>query len=552
MINKINQNNFVPYITEKTVYHIENKYPWVSSSSLTKEIQSLSPTQIKQFVDGVVSQILFKKNFLTLIERFSQIIPDNLLEKDLKANIFQQIKTRTILQNEAKHDLEITKGKSISLKQRIDSGTHKLLYSLEKWLDFFGIAEYLNPSEAKEKWQKTTLLIGLYSLLCTTLIPLASTIASPILIYGILLGISALTLLYPYVRPMPYQIPHMTNWTLKFKEGDLFSAPCRKNTVDNIASNLSTHKHLLLLGKSGVGKTSLIKMLTKEIVEGTYPELQGKQVFYINAANIENSDSSTKRQVLNQISACMEGHRENIILVFDEAHAIYQSPLQEQLKTMLDDPKSHFPYVIAITTEEEYKKDPSLTQSPFAKRFKQIDIQKAPKEEMLKILKSKLLAQAPGLIVEKEAFLHLIEQAEKHSICPIKLLTECIQKCQEIPLKNFEIETLKTKLLISDSEPVYALEEENKLIHELSQLQDQQIENQKITSILFAHREQIAEIKQEAKKSLLHLSKRKFLLLNHIALPMLEKAVNEESKKIGIHSTIDRALIDETLSKIFP
>ncbi len=75
---------------------------------------------------------------------------------------------------------------------------------------------------------------------------------------------------------------------------------------------------------------------------------------------------------------------------------------------MLDDPKSHFPYVIAITTGEEYKKDPSLTQSPFAKRFKQIDIQKAPKGEMLKILKSKLFAQAPGLIVEKEAFLHEI------------------------------------------------------------------------------------------------------------------------------------------------
>ena len=109
------------------------------------------------------------------------------------------------------------------------------------------------------KGQKVMMLIGLFSLLSAVLIPVLGPALGGMIVGGALLGIAALSLIYPYSRPAPTFLPLAQNWTQLYEKGQLPVVSGRKESVDEIAATLIGGKgvkmHPMLIGKSGVGKT---------------------------------------------------------------------------------------------------------------------------------------------------------------------------------------------------------------------------------------------------------------------------------------------------------
>ena len=274
------------------------------------------------------------------------------------------------------------------------------------------------------KGQKVMMLIGLFSLLSAVLIPILGPALGGMIVGGALLGIAALSLIYPYFRPAPTFLPLAQNWSQLYEKGELPVVSGRKESIDEIAATLIGGKgvkmHPMLIGKSGVGKTETAKAFVEAIARGDYPALAGKQVFYFNTADIVNNKEmfGSGNKILSQLSKAVGAHRENMIFIFDEIHLACQdretSVIADQLKTMLDPGNNDgFPYVIGITTEEEFARDIYQRHSAFARRFHRIPIASTSPEETAEILGSSALRNGAHLILEKGALKSLVEKTEK-------------------------------------------------------------------------------------------------------------------------------------------
>ena len=154
-------------------------------------------------------------------------------------------------------------------------------------------------------------------------------------------------------------------------------------------------------------------------------------------------------KILAQLSKAIGGHRDNMIFIFDEIHLACQdretSVIADQLKTMLDPGnKDGFPYVIGITTEEEFARDIYQRHSAFARRFHRIPIASTSPEETAEIIGSSALRNGAHLVIEKEALKTLVEKTEEafkgraQPAASLKVLDACIQKTGEAQKSELE------------------------------------------------------------------------------------------------------------------
>jgi ATP-dependent Clp protease ATP-binding subunit ClpA len=347
--------------------------------------------------------------------------------------------------------------------------------------------------------------------------------------------------------------------------------------------------HVMLLGKTGVGKTDTAKAFTQALERGDYPALKGKKVFYLNAAELvgNNESFSSGNRTLVRIKEAMGRHREQIILVIDEIHLACQhrehSAVSEQLKTLLDPSQEGFPYVIGITTEEEYYRDIYLNNEAFARRFKRINVENTTQEETQRILSAVLIQKAPDVLIAPETlqlFYQKIEEAFPGTAAPamhLKILSQCIERVssmQKMPLEE-EIEALRNKIQSQRSASI--LGQGKRLLphgqqQSAKQIQDLAIELQKKEAIqaekkaqvqeLFSKRKDLGWIKQMTYQSVQKLTqvthgtpvkedanKKRFLLFSHLIGPSLEQHVRNQSQNLGIKVEIDSSVIDEIIAK---
>lgn len=359
---------------------------------------------------------------------------------------------------------------------------------------------------------------------------------------------SALIMLYlKYFKPIPRTIHGWRNLTTEAISGNLTGAKERQQYIDEIANTLMTgHQkpkiHPMLVGPSGAGKTEILYGFALAVAEGRYPALKGKQVFYINTAELTKDENKYFEPTsLHRVQERIRGRSDDVILIFDETHVACKdrkenSYLSEKLQKFLDDGKDNFKHAIGCTTDEEYNKyiQPNKT---FARRFKQIPVKETTKIQTLAILKKNILSHR-GLYVTEEAIEAIYDLSKKHfpddpqPYGSCRLLTQAIYKSKESAVSQLQSQIeekqaalemhLSTQLLgigidFLQANPHKEFEAKKLELHQeinfLTKQMNEEQENVKILKYLIEQLEQVKEktlrlsIKLERSKRVDDLSK---------------------------------------------
>ena len=565
-------------------------------SSPARELAPLSPLRLKKVLENVISQLANSADALGSLDELAKSIPLEQLQEAVRIQYpthVDALKTAQQMFRGAKHRLETTEQNlSPSLRSQLNQIINSLLSVLESILSAFGIAEFFKPAEsdihADFKGQKIMMLLSLFSLLSAILLPILGVVLGAQVIGGTLLSIATISLIYPHIKPAPSVLPKADNWTRKIQQGTLQVVDGRKEISDEIARTLIASKniktHPMLIGQSGVGKTEAVKAFAQAVERGDYPELAGKQVFYINTTDLVNGSEllSSANKNLQKLNEAIGRHRENIILVFDEIHKACQdreqSVLGDQMKTLLDPGSENFPYCIGITTEDEFYRDIYVNNPAFARRFRRITVGNTDQAETLKILNNMVLQQATKAILERgilgalfEKTMRAFSETAAQPATSLKILSTCIQRTfdsQKTPLEiRVELQRKQIQELDKpDSEgqlpyqDAESLERIELLEQQLEQLESDLQREKATMKPFFQARETLAAANRLSDQTIVKVAQftptlsacnkkelNTFLLLSHFLIPTLKTQVTAQAEHLGIKTVIDSEMVDDAI-----
>lgn len=589
------QNPSIDELSRKIVKATQSCLPCLHYASLQRDLRQLKPEQLNQLLKTVILDVNEQG-----MDTLAQLLPLQPLQDAIRTEYplhISALQSAKEMFQKAQYFIHTTESKiSPTLCTRLSGIFRSIISILESLLNAFGIADFFKPADnaiaSEFKAQKILMLLTLFTTMSTILIPLLGAEMASIILGGTLLTISALSIIYPYIKPASAKLPRAENWSQQYREGNLLTSGGRKATLDEIAKTLISSKlaktHVMMIGKTGIGKTETAKAFVEAVERGDYPELKGKEIHYFNTAELLGSTEmfSNANKILSQISEAMGKHRENYILIFDEIHMACQkkenSVLSEQLKTLLDAGKENFPYVIGITTEEEFLREIYVNNAAFARRFKCIALENTDDVETIKILNNVFLKQAPTAFLAPDALQTLLQKTKmglgQEAAQPgssLKILSQCIKRI-ETPKKSTlaaRIEKLRNQLQAIHSEaavghgngiPLYSKpSNESQIQEKLQKLEIQFAKEQEELTRLQQDRVRLAKVKTDTYKSVLRVARtasttlsnsdqkqcKAFLLQSHFLAPLLEKRIRTAAEKHGLKITLDADLIDEVITE---
>jgi len=162
----------------------------------------------------------------------------------------------------------------------------------------------------------------------------------------------------------------------------------RDSEIDELINILSKNRYnnILLVGRPGVGKTSIIEGLAQRIANNEVPDnLTNVKIFDIPFADIVR-DTQVAGSLENKIKNLQEevkSHRNEVIVFFDEFHQIMSN---DTIRNTLKPPLANgeFP-AIGATTNSEYTRFVSGTDEAFLQRFNRINIDELPQDSVIEI-----------------------------------------------------------------------------------------------------------------------------------------------------------------------
>jgi ATP-dependent Clp protease ATP-binding subunit ClpA len=470
-----------------------------------------------------------------------------------------------------------------------------LNHVIENIINIFGIAEFFEPDQhffsSDSKSGKIFSITNFFTLFTTLLSGFISAEMASCVVGVAFVVIFILSLIYPRIKPMSKQLPLGVNWTQSLANEQINASSGRKFILDKLAESLSNNTtiktHPLLIGKSGVGKTETVKAFARAVKNGLYPNLKDKQFIYINTADIVNSQEmfGGGNRSLSKISKAMGRHKENYVLILDEIHLVCQSRqhlvLADQLKTLLDNNRENFPYVIGITTVEEYYRD-IYPQTAFSRRFKKISIENTPFEDTLGIMGQFVLRQSPKTIVEKGALEAIYKKSKQafpkglEPALPLNILSKCLQKVEshypslleeQLDKIKQKIDNMASKMLVcydNDCDTLATYRDNLEGFEAEFLLLKEKISSVNLkTQILQELKEALFDAKiamyKTAKKVALMASiglddcrmitLKTLLLSNFFLLPALQKSIKGLANQLGIDTLIDLELIEKVIQE---
>lgn len=534
------------------------------------------PNELKQYLEKMCKELAQgAEDPLKIVQKYADVISLDMLQGATQVD--DALALAAGMLREANFYLEARGSLDPSLQARLARVRDTLVSVLDNILAAFGIADFFKPADsaihADFKFQKIMMLISLFTLLTATLLPMLGVTTGASIVGGCMLAIAVLSVIWPHIRPPLSRLPSGENWSEQVQSGAIWTSGGRKEVTTKIYHALKAKGHVLLTGPSGIGKTQTAQAFTQELENGEFPELAGKKVFYFNAAElVSNSEMfSRKNEILKRIEEAMGNHRDDYILIIDEVHVIFQehenNPFGDKFKTFLDG----MPYVIGLTTVEEYEKY-IFTMHPAAdRRFNaKIDVESTKLKETEAILNYSLARTSPHALVEPGAFAVLIQQTEgrPQPLSATAILSQCVTKTthtESTPTYD-EAEKKRTELRLEASlgvvlggeslpqddkryKRIDALEQELAALEETCQQEAAQLRT------LTDARKRLAEVR-DAKWKLVHEMEisgateselNQLMLLKYYLEPALEGQIKDLATTLKVKAVIDRELIQEAL-----
>lgn len=551
-----------------------NKLKVVEPVELTKVLKCFFIKMIQE--DRITDPVKF-------LDRLATVIPLVKMQEAVKYDVGNTLEEAKGMFEEAKLYLQMTdKNASPSIRASVSSVLDGIISVIESIIIAYGIGDFFKPAEsdiqADFKSQKIMMLLGLFSMMTTMILPILGAATGGLIIGGTLLSIAVLSVIWPFIKPKTTHLPNAENWTKQVQNGG-FVAQGRKESLDEIANIIKMNRHAILVGPSRVGKSLAAKAFAQAVEKGAYPELKGKVVFRINTTDILGQKASFLgggNNILKKISAEMGRHRDDIILVLDEIHMACKNneKIADQLKTFLDE-NGEFPHVIGITTEEEYDKHVK-DNNAFSLRFDRVDIENTSQDETLRILGDTLLRSRSKPLMKEGALDQIYDKSCEVEDAPqpatsLKLLKRCInrtEKTQKSPTEKKIIEvsnkilSLRSQAAASRGRKKEAKVQIAELEKQIKKLQEALHKEKMELDKLFKSKDLLDRVTKETYSSVLKISAiaqktlnsknekqlKLFLLLHEFLGRSLESHIEETAETLGVKAVIDEELIGEVAS----
>lgn len=297
---------------------------------------------------------------------------------------------------------------------------------------FYKSTQFLEPGQGGAsawdvnfKWELLSRFF--YTIPAFIFVGINSYLPNPILATTVFTVTIVATVVFIYIynkwlKPVPNTLPHNTeNLTHKLKIGELPHLCGRDSEVVKIIeqfydNSISTiRQHPLIIGESGVGKTSLINALVEELANpesNIQDELKGLTVFRINAAEISKEDFISKSRLID-IRRAIGKHGTKVVIIIDEIQELMKSPEKANLLPWLDTSPDSLPFFIGITSENERKETAAFQEPPFQRRFKEIKLLSTNEESTIRILQETLKQEAPEITVDSQEIFKKIVRLPK-------------------------------------------------------------------------------------------------------------------------------------------
>lgn len=542
---------------------LNESYWFRGSNALKAQLAGLQTDELQSVVQAFFKERLDKGDLTRperLLDRLSVVMPPFNVEQ-----IQSQAESK---RSQAEYYLAMTQRERIDWCECVSALCDGAIAILESVIRAFGIADLFTAADsdvhADFKSQKIMMLLSLFSMLMTMLAPIVGLAMASIAIGSFFLVVFALSLVWPYIKPMPQHLPaNAENWTQQIKQGGCIGQG-RKEAFDAIANILKMNRHPILVGPSRVGKSLTAKGFAQAISRGDYPELKGKVIFRINTADLLEQKPSFLgggNNILQQISLAMGRHRKNIILVLDEIHMACKNneKISDMLKTFLEE-GGEFAHVIGITTEEEYVHVAANTA--FSLRFDRVNIENTNREETLRILADAAVKSAQRPLLEEGVLAYIYNKTCDVEVpqptTALRLLKTCINQVSKTQKSSVEEEILRIDNEIHSLEAqgaAYGKMPQDRfttLKKERARLEAAQHAEQQALGQFLQSKELLEKIKTHYYRSVIQTASQQptnkqanHLYLTQLFIEALETAIKEKSQALGIKGVVDRSLVDQ-------
>lgn len=374
-----------------------------------------------------------------------------------------------------------------------------------------------------------------------------------------------------FFRPCPERIDHGDNMTLLAKRGEYEPVVAREQEIEDLIKALSSHQRAIIVGKTGVGKTELVKLLAQRIASGKVPEfLKDKTLFQLNTAEFADVTGIEK---LRTLQSKLLNFENKVILFFDEVHVACK-PENKNLGDFLKTFSQRY-MTIAATTDEEYQH--VSTDGAFSGRFCKLEVNPSNDEQTATIVFEYFRRLLPNIEISLEQVKLIVELTNKLKIgrnqpdraknavygivarlqnnIPLSLNEEKAQLLRKEGLLKKQF-SLGTNDIVNDS-IVKDLTSIKEKIKNVDDKMTAQMEKVKAINHLQALRRQIRFDNHEMAVELSegHIPQRqvgemkaKWLLENRFVLPILNNIINKKADEIPETTTrITDKLIQEVV-----
>ena len=403
-------------------------------------------------------------------------------------------------------------------------------------------------------------------MLSTLVAPALGSATAGYLIGGIVLGIAALSIVFPLIKPTLHLPGNAEEWTAPFNEKE-WTSGIRKQVQKKIAETLRRGKHPLLIGPSRVGKSLTAYAFAQAVKRGEHRGFKGMRVFHYSAADLAKRKPSFlggNNDILDQISNAMGRHRNNTILVFDEIHAACQtdSNLAEQFKQFLER-GGRFPHVIGITTEEEYERYVKPNRA-LTLRFEKIIIENSNEDETFEVMLKTLFQDPSQHVTDDSVLKYIFQKASAEDSAPQpQTSTDILQKCMDHISQSQISESPQKRTMSVIGEKIRGLglqtdagDQISRLKEELSRLETEIMRSEQSRTRLFQLKAtfdqtvenmyrmiwKVATLAPTTRK--VQRNQKLLLLLRRHLIPMMQAVLTEKSRELGIQMFIDKSVVD--------
>lgn len=306
-----------------------------------------------------------------------------------------------------------------------------VLYFIPNVLNiFFEVFNFLDSHKKfTSLWEKHLLLEVLYKfiLIPFTLIHILNPIlVAPTKVYLvatlILFGTGLLAAAYHrWFKPIPADIVNCKNLEKQVELGIIKPKIGQSATLEKIIQAMMSGSNILIIGKSGEGKTALVHQLVQLKKEGKLPKnLSELRAFSLNCGDLMGHGSFGHAEMINQTKEKIEGFEKKLLMFFDDIDALANNPsCMHSFKQCFMNEDEHNPLFIASTTIKGLQKIQELdTDGSFMQRVVPIVLESASDDQCELVLNEFIKQHAQELPITEKGIKKILELSKSDQYLP--------------------------------------------------------------------------------------------------------------------------------------